>query len=262
MSHIPPYLNASTCENATPSGGSGTNNNHENISSNNRQSLVQSFNTINMQPAKHPFVSSGTPDPSSSSPVAQASPAKLPPLSASFTPARASSSVQPPAKTSYVGEFEQLTEQMQATIMATIHSAIPAQEPTSELPPAPSIPAPSANALRDEELRRQYESDMRDVRRIRQTWFITDKNLLGQPPKVKEDGYPPIAAFESELGKRPISFRFDKILRHGGFSKLDEIWQARNRHTACQTVIPPHLQLDVYTLACNDDMAWLDTMLR
>jgi len=114
MSHIPPYLNASTCENATPSGDSGTNNNHnhEKISSNNHQSLLQSFNATNMQPAKHPFVSSGTPDPSSSSPVAQASPAKLPPLSASFTPARASSSVQPPAKTSYVGEFEQLTEQM------------------------------------------------------------------------------------------------------------------------------------------------------
>jgi len=58
----------------------------------------------------------------------------------------------------------------------------------------------------------------------------------------------------ARLPRRALSHRFDAIYRANGSLALRENWLARNKHIACQTVISAHVPLDVYTLACNDDM--------
>jgi len=152
----------------------------------------------------------------------------------------------------YVQEFERFSPEVQARLIAA------ARLPLSSTPAGGSSAHPGALvdvAPSEAELQRRRDVEFANtLHALRQVWFLSKVNLLGET--IGEfTTYPPLAEFESRLPLRPLSLRFQAIGTKVKPAVLAEIWQKRNEHIACQTVVPPEIPLDVYTLATNFDFS-------
>jgi len=158
---------------------------------------------------------------------------------------------------SYAQEFGQLAPAMQAQITATFRQPLSQSGAVvNNPPPSASMPRPSTDAdLHTRDLENQRASELAVLDSIQSYWFDIETNILGATAAVQQTlGYPLLSVFEKAFPRRRLSLRFESIRNHTGWEKMEIQWQASNKHIACQAVIPHHFSLDVYTLACNDDI--------